>query len=49
MAVVKDKFPVIDSLVPIGKTITPGDLMPKTTAVVLTFIFLPSTFKLMSE
>ena len=29
MAVVGDKFPVIDSLVPVGKTIAPGDLTPK--------------------
>ena len=39
MAVVGDKFPVIDTLVPVLETITPGDLMSKTTPVVLTFIF----------
>ena len=49
MAVVGDKFPVIDSLVPVGKMITPGDLTPKMTPVVLTFIFSPSTFKLTFE
>ena len=49
MAVVGDQFPVIDSLVPVGEMITPGDLTPKTTPVVLTFIFSPSRFKLMSE
>ena len=38
MAVVGDKFPVIDNLVPVGKTIPPGDLTPKTTPVVLTSI-----------
>ena len=40
MAVVRDKFPVIDSLVPISKTIAPGDLTPKMTPVVLTVSFL---------
>ena len=39
MAVEGDKFPIIDKLVPVGQTITPGDLTPKTTPVVLTFIF----------
>ena len=39
MAVVGDKFPVIDSLVPVGKMITPGDLTPKMNPVVLTLSF----------
>ena len=49
MAAVGDKFPVTDSLVPVGKTTAQGNLTPKMTSVVLTFILLPSTFKLMSE
>ena len=41
MAVVVDKFPVIDSLVPVGKTITPVDMTLKKTPVVVTFISVP--------
>ena len=37
------------SLIPVYETITPGNLMLKTTPVILTFILMPSSVKLMSE
>ena len=43
MAVVRDKFPVLDSLVPVRETITPGDLTSKTTPVVLTLLHILDT------